>query len=178
MSNNSKDNAPWYRQFWCWFVFAPLILIVIVCSVFVSLAVNNSDDVIIDNYYKQGRMINQTFDQDKRALELQLEAEGHFDLETGEVVVTFAAKHHAIGLPSEILLVLSHPAKIDFDQHIPLRQTEQGMYRGELAERPANIWYVLVYAAPTFDLRNEAEWIIAGQINFEERDRLTLNPRQ
>lgn len=178
MSNDPMENAPWYKQFWCWFVFAPLIFIVIACSIFVSLAVNNSDDVIIDNYYKQGRMINQTFDQDKRARELLLSAEGQFDLDTGEVTLHFSEANAGIEFPSQILMVLSHPAKIDLDQHIPLKEVSKGVYRGELAERPSNIRYVLLYSSASFDLRNDAEWIIAGQINFEERDKLTLNPRQ
>lgn len=82
---------PWYRQFWFWFVFGPLIIIVFVCAFLVSTALRNADDVIIDNYYKEGRMINQTLEQDKQAKLLGLSAELRFDLETGDVLLHFCA---------------------------------------------------------------------------------------
>jgi hypothetical protein len=175
--NQDSETKPWYRQFWCWFVFAPLIIIIIVCAFTVSIAVRNSDDVIIDNYYKEGRMINQTFDQDKRARALELEAEINFDRENGEIRLVFGDKSANQTLPDTLLLVMSHPAKQDLDQFINLSTTGKNQYRGELTERPENAWYLLVYSVSEYNDRDKAEWIIAGQLDFSDREKAVLRPR-
>ncbi|HSX84641.1 MAG TPA: FixH family protein, partial [Cellvibrio sp.] len=91
MSDSPEEIVkPWYRQFWFWFVFSPLIYIIIMCSVTVTIALKGADDVIIDNYYKEGRMINQALEQDKRAQELGLSGELRFDRATGEVLLNIA----------------------------------------------------------------------------------------
>lgn len=96
LQKDTKDDAtdeslkPWYRQFWFWFVFSPLIYIMIMCSVTVTIALKGADDVIIDNYYKEGRMINQTLEQDKQAAALGLGGELRFDRTTGEISLVIA----------------------------------------------------------------------------------------
>ena len=55
-----QDVKPFYRKFWFWFVFTPLIVVVCVSLTMVTVAFRHADDVVIDNYYKEGRMINQT----------------------------------------------------------------------------------------------------------------------
>ena len=75
MSNtplNDKDDGPWYKQFWAWFILTPLIVVVLVWIPFLTIVVKNADDTVIDNYYKEGRMINQRADQDRRAQTLGL----------------------------------------------------------------------------------------------------------
>ena len=84
---------PWYRQFWFWFVFGPLIFIIVLCCFTVSIAFNYADDVVTDNYYKSGLMINQTLKQDETAAALHLVAQVKFDQATGEVLVSLTGNH-------------------------------------------------------------------------------------
>mgnify|MGYP001619987624 FL=1 len=67
IDQTAEKILPWYRQFWFWFVFGPLLFIIVLCGIFVFIAFKNSDDVVTDNYYKVGRMINQTLSQDEKA---------------------------------------------------------------------------------------------------------------
>ncbi|WP_280522441.1 FixH family protein [Cellvibrio mixtus] len=91
MSELVEENAkPWYREFWFWFVFSPLIYIIIMCSITVTIALKGADDVIVDNYYKEGRMINQALEQDQRARDLGLSGDLRFDRTTGEVALSIA----------------------------------------------------------------------------------------
>lgn len=88
MTPQTENVLPWYRQFWFWFVFGPLIFIIVMCIIFVSIAFNYSDDVVTDNYYKTGVMINQKLEQDHRAEALGLSANVKFDQMTGEVNIS------------------------------------------------------------------------------------------
>lgn len=179
MTESIDENVlPWYRQFWFWFVFGPLIFIIILCGFTVSIALNNADDVIIDNYYKEGRMINQTLDQDKRAKALGLSAELRFDLETGEVILRFPhIPDDASLIPEQLLLFMSHPVKASRDQPIQLRAMGAGQYHGELAIRPEYAWYLTLYPVVELAQRNQADWSLSGEINFSKGESTLLQPR-
>ena len=174
---NDEIILPWYRQFWFWFVFGPLIFIIILCGFTVTIALKNADDVIIDNYYKEGRMINQTLDQDKRAKALGLSAELRFDVQTGEVMLSLPQLPDGTQLPDHLLLLMGHPVKAAKDQQVQLRALAPGQYRGELAVRPEFSWYLTLYPVTDLAQRNQAEWTLSGQIDFAQGDSTRLAPR-
>ncbi|MDF3012748.1 MAG: hypothetical protein K0Q78_952 [Cellvibrio sp.] len=179
MSDTPEEIVkPWYRQFWFWFVFSPLIYIIIMCSVTVTIALKGADDVIIDNYYKEGRMINQALEQDKRAQELGLSGELRFDRTTGEVLLNIAnAPTDASLMPGQLLLMMGHPVKAAKDQLITLTAIAPGRYRGELLVEPEYSWYLTLYPVKDLALRKEAPWTLSGEINFRVAEKTLLAPR-
>lgn len=175
---NEDTPKPWYRQFWFWFVFSPLIYIMIMCSITVTIALKGADDVIIDNYYKEGRMINQTLEQDKHASELGLTANVTFDRVTGEVLLVIPnAPEDAAVMPQELLLMMGHPVKAEKDQLVTLTATGPGRYRGELKAEPEYSWYLTLYPISDLAQRNQAPWSLSGAIDFREVESTRLAPR-
>lgn len=173
--NQEYDAQPWYRQFWLWVVLAPLITVVCVSAVTVSIAFRHADDVVIDNYYKQGRMINQTMEQDRRALALGLSANLRFDRATGEIFLEIPAQD---AVPEQLLLTLDHPFEENLDQQIILQQVSPGQYRGELESVPEYAWYLSLMPELNRAERKSAEWILSGKINFSVSESTELSPRE
>src|SRR5690625_2501987 len=101
-----RDSQPWYRQFWFWFLMTPLIAVVFVVAVLLTVAFYNADDVVLDNYYREGRGVNQVFEQDIRAQQLALSATLNFDRMSGEVLVDISAKDRK---SEELLVLMDHP---------------------------------------------------------------------
>ncbi len=175
---NDESTKPWYRQFWFWFVFGPLIFIIIMCGFTVSIALKGADDVIIDNYYKEGRMINQALEQDKHASELGLRGNLRFDLTTGDVILNITnAPDDETLMPQQLLLMMGHPVKAAKDQLITLKAISPGYYRGELLEKPEYSWYLTLYPISDIANRNQAPWTLSGDINFQSGDTTQLAPR-
>lgn len=158
-----------------WLVLAPLITVVCVSAVTVSIAFRHADDVVIDNYYREGRMINQAMEQDRRAAELRLEAHLRFDLTSGEVFLQLPAE---ADLPDELLLMLDHPFERDRDQALVVRAAGQGAYRAELESVPEYAWYLTLMPELDQSQRKAAEWILSGHINFSVSDTTELRPRE
>lgn len=179
MNDSTEEMVkPWYRQFWFWFVFSPLIYIVIMCSITVTIALKGADDVIIDNYYKEGRMINQALEQDKHAQALGLSADLRFDRATGDVLLTVAnIPADASLLPDDLLLMMGHPMKAAKDQLVALKAIAPGHYRGQLQVEPDYSWYLTLYPIKDLALRNDAAWTISGEINFRDAETTKLAPR-
>jgi len=177
-ASNDEIVLPWYRQFWFWFVFGPLIFIIIMCGFTVSIALKGADDVIIDNYYNEGRLINQTLEQDKRAQALGLSGKLSFDRVSGEVLLSIAnAPTDAVLMPEQLLLLMGHPVKAAKDQLITLTAIAPGKYRGELITGPDYSWYLTLYPVKDLTQRNEASWTLSGEINFRVADKTLLAPR-
>ncbi len=170
--------APWYGQFWFWFIFGPLIFIIIMCGFTVSIAFKNADDVVIDNYYKEGRMINQALEQDQRASELGLIALIKFDLNNNKVSLRFDhPRMDGKSNPDILLLNMGHPVKAAQDQFIQLQKTKPNQYEGVISVRPEHNWYLTLYAVDDINKRKESEWSLSGQIHFSARHDAWLKPR-
>lgn len=161
---------PWYKQFWAWFILAPLIVVVIVCCITVTIAFKNRDDVVIDNYYKEGRMINMRVEEDKRAEALQLAGMLTFDLEVGEIWLQLSSLEP---LPEVLSLTLDHPAKESYDQHLLLKRVGEGRYRADLDRPLQHHWYLRVQPVSTEDLE-QVDWRLKGEIDFSKDNSVRL----
>ncbi|TQV84748.1 FixH family protein [Exilibacterium tricleocarpae] len=168
-------RLPWYKEFWAWFILTPLIVVIISCSIMVSLAFRHKDDVVMDNYYKEGRMINQRFEQDQRAAELGLEGTLRFDFSLGEVHLALQAHDDGV-LPEDLLLLLDHPAIAGRDKTLRLQSLAPGRYRAELTRSLAHRWYVYVMPVAERAQRSQAQWRLLGELDFDLTDDLVLVP--
>lgn len=198
MNQTAEELLPWYRQVWFWMVVGPLLFIIVMCFITVSMAFHYSDDVVTDNYYKEGKAINQTLHQDERALALGLTADVRFDRTTYEVLVVInTAKPLPHSLPKQLLLFMDHPVKKLKDQHLVLREVIQGQYRGELNALPEFSWYLALIpdrdeaegdplgkaesesTVDALDLiqRKQADWLLTGNIDFSKKDEALLQSR-
>ena len=175
MTDQSPEKVlPWHRQFWFWFVFGPLLFIIVLCGILVFIAFKHADDVVTDNYYKVGRMINQTLAQDEKAAELGLLAKVKIDLLTGDVLVSLTGHHNS---PKQMLLFLDNPAKANKDQRILLTEIAVGEYRGELSEPIEYSWYIALIPAADASHRKDAEWLLTGQIDIAKTTEASLQSR-
>lgn len=79
--------SPWYKHLWPWIIIAILACSVTLTLSMVTIAVNNPDNLVNDNYYEAGKGINRSLDRELLAQTLQLRAKVHLDELTGEVEV-------------------------------------------------------------------------------------------
>ncbi len=168
------DSGPWYRQFWAWFVLTPLLIVVMVAGTFVTVAFRYADDVVSDNYYKDGRMINQVLEQDEAARAINLGGSLNVDTTLGEI---HAALHADTELPERLLIAFSHPVSEDLDQHFILRRMAPGRYRADLGKPLAYRWYLRLFPladgvedgpAITHVLEHSAPWRLSGEIDLQK----------
>ncbi len=174
MNLTAEHLLPWYRQVWFWMVVGPLLFIMMFCAITVSMAFHYSDDVVADNYYKEGRAINQVLEQDEQALALGLTANVRFDHTTNEVLVSIK---NSKNLPKKILLFMDHPVKKNKDQHMVLQEIVPGEYRAELAARLEYSWYLSLVPEVDVSRRKQANWLLSGGIDFSKRAEAFLQPR-
>lgn len=128
-------ERPWYKQFWVWFVIAIPALAVIFSLQFVYIAVTHRDPVVRDDWYEDGKTINQSFARDDAALNLGLAADVRFDTETGEVLLKLTSAKTVSAASLDLHFV--HATQKERDQSLVLHRLTGNEYRGQLV-RPLN----------------------------------------
>jgi len=166
---DSEEGSPWYKQFWGWFVFMPLFVVIVASLSFVYTAFKHADDVVVDDYYKEGRMINQHFELDKQALALGLKGELRVDQELGEIFVDLSAQGD---LPETLALYLNHPVQAEYDLQLTLREVVAGRYRADLEQPLQHRWYFRLQASEK--LPATQAWRLKGTLDFQQGNSVLL----
>ncbi|MEZ1316920.1 FixH family protein [Pseudomonas fluorescens] len=125
--------SPWYKHLWPWIIIGILACSVTLTLSMVTIAVNNPDNLVNDNYYEAGKGINRSLDRELLAQTLQLRASVHLDDVTGEVDLRLTGNSQ----PKSLELNLISPTQPDKDRKITLTrsETEQGRYIGQLSDK-------------------------------------------
>ena len=171
METNNQSVLPWYRQGWAWCLLTPLIVIVLVMAVLITFAVMWSDDVVIDNYYREGRMYNERLEQDHLAQSLGMQADVRFDLETGEAFLTLAGDDQ----PESLVLLVQHPTEADLDQVLLFAATGHSHYRADLDQPIQYARYLQLFPGQVEADRTQAAWRLKGQLNFSDAQQILLH---
>jgi hypothetical protein len=154
---------PWYRQFWPWFLIAlPAISVVAGLST-LAIAILNQDSLVRDDWYKDGKAINQSLARDDAAASLGISAELQLDSVTGEISATLVSPKTNT-TPETLTLILSHPTLATQDQSVVLTRRPDGKYQGMLTHGLQGRHYI--------ELGN-AEWRLRSTRDFP-LDKLTL----
>lgn len=145
---------PWYRHRWPWLLMlGPAWVLAAGCAV-AYLAFTRPDAMVVDDYYRQGKAINQDLRRDRvaesRAIEAELVYEGDGQILRG----TLAAA--AQPLPGPIHLQLVHPTLPGKDIRLDVVADADGKWSAPLSALEATRWTVQIEGGAR-------DWRLAGQ---------------
>ncbi len=127
---------PWYLEPWPWLLMAGPAIVVAAGFVTLALAINSSDGLVADDYYKQGKAINMTLHRDARAQELDYRARIAIT-QAGSIALTFASAAPPV---PQLRLTLHHPTRSGFDREILLGRMADGSYAAAMPAIDATRW--------------------------------------
>jgi len=132
---------PWYKQFWPWFIFSLPASAVLAGIFTIVIAIQKSDSLVDDNYYRQGMAINRDLHSQKLAGELGLSASFSTHSERKILFVNLAARSDWVS-PPMLLLRLSHPFDSEQDMELPLiRSKKKNQYQQEYLSMAYANWH-------------------------------------
>lgn len=128
----ANAQSPWYKHIWPWIIIAILACSVTLSLTMVTIAVNNPDNLVNDNYYEAGKGINRSLNRELLAQTLKLRASVRLDQLTGEVQLRLSGNSR----PFALELNLISPTQPQKDRRVILNQssTEPGRYIGQLVD--------------------------------------------
>ena len=150
-----EDTQPWYKQFWPWFLIALPAFVVVAGINMVFIAHEGADDLVVDEYYKEGLAINRRLEKQQRASDLGIAA--NLAITGNEIVVNTTGPVTA----ERLTLLLSHPLESNQDFQIAVVQSVPGEYRGRLSAPVAERWHWALLE------EGEAVWRLDGSITSD-----------
>ncbi len=145
---------PWYTHPWPWLLMLGPFLVILAGGYTSWLAFTQQDALVVGDYYKQGKAINQDLRRDKIAAALQLSATLYYD--AGQLVGTIQSG----GKPftGTLILSLNHATLPEKDLHLPIVADAQGNFHVALPALDLARWQVLLENEKR-DWRLAANWI-------------------
>lgn len=149
MNPNAKEQRPWYTHRWPWLLMLGPALVLVAGGYTGYLAVTREDAVVVDDYYKKGKAINQDLRRDKVASSMQLAFAARHDPAAGTLTGELTSRGEAVTTPFRIRLAHSTQPQKDmvlgavpgpngrFSVALPL--LEQARWR-VVVEGPDNDW--------------------------------------
>jgi len=151
----TENVQPWYKQFWPWFLLALPGAAVIASMHMLFVAAKGADQLVRQDYYKEGLAINERIAQVNRAKELGVQLRMSFVADTGSINLASSKLDKEMPLTVEII----HPHYQQSDQVITLKSLDGLNWRGDLSALPEGRRYIWVYQGD--------QWMVKGEFNFK-----------
>ena len=152
--SRTDSPRPWYTQPWPWLLMLGPVLVIIAGTYTCWLAFTRPDALVVDDYYMQGKTINQDLRRDRAAATLGLHATLRYDPAAARLVATLQG--FGKRLTSALRVHLVHSTQPEKDIVLTLAPDAAGNLTAALPMLEQTRWRVLI--------ENPArEWRLAGQ---------------
>ena len=152
--------APWYSHRWPWLLMLGPAFVLAGGGFAGYLATTRPDAMVVDDYYKQGKAINQDLRRDRAATALQLAFEVRYD----PAAATLSGSIRSAGRPlaTPIYIYLAHPTQPAKDLRLLATPDAAGRFSLALPMLERARWQVVVEGA-------RREWRLARSWSWPRR---------
>ena len=137
-----QREAPWYRHRWPWFLMIGPVLVLVGGFVMIWLALSRPDAMVVGDYYKQGKAINQELRRDRVATRLGLAFEARYDAGAGRI--TGSLRSHDAPVRAPFHIRLAHPTRPERDRVLEALPDGQGRFSADAPALEQTHWQVVV----------------------------------
>lgn len=150
-SSPAVPELPWYKQVWVWFVIAIPASSVVTGIILVTVATKNADDLVLDDWYREGRGTNRSMAAENLAADFGIGvAAAAID---GGTRFRFQAARDMVW-PQQLSLLLRHRTLATEDREYTLNHQLDGSYQLDAALPPGN-WHIRISS-------EDVGWRLAG----------------
>ena len=141
-SEQAHNAKPWYAQLWPWLLMLGPALAILACAYTGWLAFSNQDAMVVDDYYKQGKAINQDLRRDRVASSLGLSLNARYDAAAGKLngaLLGFGAP-----VTGKVRIHLAHTTQPEKDVKLEAQLDQRGEFSVGLPLLERSRWQVLI----------------------------------
>ncbi|CDG86028.1 FixH family protein [Janthinobacterium agaricidamnosum] len=151
---------PWYRHRWPWLLMLGPFIVVLAGCYTGWLAFSHQDALVVGDYYKQGKAINQDLRRDRAASALGMATSVTYDAASGRL--RGAVSSHGQPYAAAIRLHLAHATLPQQDIRLDVLPDAAGSFSAPLAMLERSRWQVQVENTAR-DWRLDGSWIWPAQ---------------
>lgn len=160
-----EDSSPWYRQFWPWFVITPPFMGIMLGVLLLTAATHDPDGLVVGDYYKEGRGMNQSLERAQFASSLGLAALAQIE---GERI--WLRLDSTVAIPHQDLkLAFEHPTRPHDHQVRLAYDAGRGQYYGDIGPLQPAHWRLNLEPA-------DGTWRLRGRLEEPDSSEVLLEP--
>ena len=161
----NEQAQPWYRHRWPWLLMVGPVVVLVAGFITMWISFSGADALVVDDYYKQGKAINQDLRRDQAAAARGLSVALRYDAAGGVL------SGQLMGAPEvrEVQLRLVHPTMPEKDRRFSLQLSSSGLFSVSLPLLERARWQV--------QLEDVArEWRLNGSWPWPELKNIEIQP--
>jgi hypothetical protein len=155
----------WYKQFWPWFLIIVPLTSMVLSFTMMNLAFTGKDSMVIDDYYKEGRVINLKIKKLQQAKILNISTKTQVFADYVEV--TFISGEPENG--EALILDFYHSTQKFKDFSVTVLRDANGVYRAPLTDDTLGKWQLSLHPF------NE-DWKIQKVVSLPQKNPFDLKP--
>jgi hypothetical protein len=143
LSGMPLPTAPWWRHRWPWLLMLGPAVVLVAGGYTSYLAYSRQDALVVGDYYKQGKAINQDLRRDRAATALGLHLVLRYEAGSGLLSGRVAGAGQSA--PAGVLqLHLAHATQPEKDIRVPIKPDRDGYFTVNLPQMERSRWTVLL----------------------------------
>ena len=164
---DKSSNLPWYRHRWPWLLMLGPVTVLVAGFITMWISFSGADALVVDDYYKQGKAINQNLRRDRVATELGLSAALRYDAAAGRLLGQVKGLNAAV--PLTVLLV--HPTVPQKDIRLAAVPDANGAFALPLAMLERAHWQVQIEDG-------QRQWRLHGEWLWPQNKNVDIQPQR
>ncbi len=165
MQKLNNDTQPWYRHRWPWLLMAGPVAVLIAGFITTWISFAGADALVVDDYYKKGKAINQDLRRDRAAATMGLSASMRYDAATD----TLRGRLEGMNAATAVTLQLIHPTVPAKDVRRTFTPEASGAFSLSLPLLERARWQVQLEDAG-------GEWRLHGDWPWPEQKNVDIRP--
>lgn len=133
---------PWYAQVWPWLLMLGPVIVIVAGSWTTWIAFSREDAMVVDDYYKQGKAINQDLGRDQVATALGMSFHASYDAASGKFHGTLMRRD--VPAAERLRIRLVHATQPEKDLQLTSQSDARGEFSAALPMLEATRWQILV----------------------------------
>ncbi len=167
MNVSMMTQTPWWKQRWPWLLMLGPAVVVVAGTYTGWLAYSRQDALVVGDYYKQGKAINQDLRRDRLASSLGLSAVIGYDATRGTLNGQLRRTASDQGQTERLFVHLSHATLPEKDIQLVVQPDEFGAFQISLPMLERSRWVVLIEG-------EKRDWRLAGTWTWPAQRQVTL----
>ena len=157
--------SPWYTHRWPWLLMLGPVSVLAGGTFVTVLALGHPDAMVVDDYYKKGKAINQDLRRDRVAAGMRLNLRVRYLPQAGTITGRIAGAGRPYAAPFR--LRLAHPTLPERDIVLLLVPDGEGRYTAALPALEATHWQVVAEGA-------RGDWKLNGSWDWRKQGELAI----
>ncbi len=161
----NNDTQPWYRHRWPWLLMVGPVAVLIAGFITAWISFAGADALVVDDYYKKGKAINQDLRRDRAAATLRLSASVRYDAAEGAVI----GRLQGAGTAGAVVVQLIHPTVPAKDIRQSVTTDASGAFRLSIPLLDRARWQVQIEDTA-------GAWRLHGDWHWPEQKNIDIRP--